>query len=195
MKRILTLAAAALLAATAAEAIETRPGPDSDKQFFPIASYRVGPYAASGASIWAGRIDYYRYINEVEGGINGVPIVWQECETEWTAEKGIECYERFKHGLNGAPLASYFPNGQPAAYALAERAAADKIPLVTLAYGRTESADGRVFPYMFPVMLTFYSEASALVNYIAEREGGFEKLRGKKIAPSHCWTRTAPPPS
>ena len=35
---------------------------------------------------------------------------------------------------------------------------------------------------MFPVMLTFYSEASALVNYIAEREGGFEKLRGKKIA-------------
>lgn len=182
MKRILTLAAAALLAATAAEAIETRPGPDSDKQFFPIASYRVGPYAESGASIWAGRIDYYRYINEVEGGINGVPIVWQECETEWTAEKGIECYERFKHGLNGAPLASYFPNGQPAAYALAERAAADKIPLVTLAYGRTESADGRVFPYMFPVMLTFYSEASALVNYIAEREGGFEKLRGKKIA-------------
>ena len=182
MKRILTLAAAALLAATAAEAIETRPGPDSDKQFFPIASYRVGPYAASGASIWAGRIDYYRYINEVKGGINGVPIVWQECETEWTAEKGIECYERFKHGLNGAPLASYFPNGQPAAYALAERAAADKIPLVTLAYGRTESADGRVFPYMFPVMLTFYSEASALVNYIAEREGGFEKLRGKKIA-------------
>ena len=152
MKRILTLAAAALLAATAAEAIETRPGPDSDKQFFPIASYRVGPYAASGASIWAGRIDYYRYINEVEGGINGVPIVWQECETEWTAEKGIECYERFKHGLNGAPLASYFPNGQPAAYALAERAAADKIPLVTLAYGRTESADGRVFPYMLSLI-------------------------------------------
>lgn len=182
MKRFLTLTAAALIAATTAQAIDTTPGPDSDKQFFPIASFRVGPYAASGASIWAGRIDYYRYINEVEGGINGVPIVWQECETEWTAEKGIECYERFKHGLNGAPLASYFPNGQPAAYALAERAVSDKIPLVTLAYGRTESTDGRVFPYMFPVMLTFYSEASALVNYIAQREGGFDKLKGKKIA-------------
>ena len=182
MKRLLTLTAAALIAATSAQAIETTPGPDSNKQFFPIASYRVGPYAASGASIWAGRIDYYRYINEVEGGINGVPIVWQECETEWTAEKGIECYERFKHGLNGAPLSAYFPNGQPAAYALAERAAQDKIALVTLAYGRTESTDGRVFPYMFPVMLNFYSEASALVNYIAEREGGFDKLKGKKIA-------------
>lgn len=67
MKRFLTLTAAALIAATTAQAIDTTPGPDSDKQFFPIASFRVGPYAASGASIWAGRIDYYRYINEVEG--------------------------------------------------------------------------------------------------------------------------------
>ena len=64
MKRLLTLTAAALIAATSAQAIETTPGPDSNKQFFPIASYRVGPYAASGASIWAGRIDYYRYINK-----------------------------------------------------------------------------------------------------------------------------------
>ncbi|MNZ74420.1 hypothetical protein D3C78_928680 [compost metagenome] len=39
-----------------------------------------------------------------------------------------------------------------------------------------------MFPYNFPVMLTFYSEASAVINYIAEREGGFDKLKGKKIA-------------
>ncbi|PZQ48391.1 MAG: ABC transporter permease [Rhodovulum sulfidophilum] len=178
----LAVAAALSLLAAPAFAVDTTPGPDGDKQFFPIASYRVGPYAGASASIWAGRIDYYRYVNEVEGGINGVPIVWQECETEWTAEKGIECYERLKHGLNGAPIAAYFPNGAPAAYALTDRAAADKIPLVTLAYGRTEATDGRVFPYNFPIMVTFYSEASALVNYIAEREGGFENLRGKTIA-------------
>lgn len=166
----------------AAFAVTARPGPDSDKQFLPIASYRVGPYASAGAQIWAGLIDYYRYINEVEGGINGVKIVWQECETEWTADKGIECYERFKHGLNGAPVPLYLPNGAPAAYALTDRAAEDKIPLITLAYGRTEATDGRVFPYIFPVVLTFYSEASALINYIAEREGGLDKLKGKKIA-------------
>ncbi|AOY99640.1 ABC transporter permease [Cupriavidus sp. USMAHM13] len=167
--------------ASSALALETRPGPDAGKQFLPIASYRVGPYASSGAQIWAGRIDYYRYINEVEGGINGVPIVWQECETEWTAEKGVECYERFKHGLQGAPVPAYFPNGAPAAFALADRAAQDKIPQVTLAYGRTEAADGTVFPYIFPVVLTFYSEASALVNFIAQQEGGHDKLKGKKI--------------
>lgn len=87
LRGAIVAAASVLVLAGSAQAIDTTPGPDSDKQFFPIASYRVGPYAASGASIWAGRIDYYRYINEVEGGINGVPIVWQECETEWTAER------------------------------------------------------------------------------------------------------------
>ena len=82
-----------------------------DQQFIPLATYRVGAYASSGVQVWAGMIDYLRYINEVEGGINGVKLVWQECETEWTAEKGIECYERFKHGLEGAPVAVYQPNG------------------------------------------------------------------------------------
>ncbi len=178
----LALSAGMLAGLGSAFAADTKPGPDSDKQFFPIASYRVGPYASAGAQIWAAMIDYLRYVNEVEGGINGVKIVWQECETEWTADKGIECYERHKHGLNGAPVAIYLPNGAPAAYALTDRAAQDKIPLITLAYGRTEATDGRVFPYIFPVILTFYSEASALVNYIAEREGGLDKLKGKKIA-------------
>jgi len=154
----------------------------ANQQFFPLATYRVGAYASSGIPVWAGMIDYLRYINEVEGGINGVKLVWQECETEWTAEKGIECYERFKNGLDGAPVAIYSPNGAPAAYALAAKAEADKIPLITLGYGRTEATDGRVFPYNFPVMLTFYSEASAFINYVAEREGGFDKLKGKKIA-------------
>ena len=154
----------------------------ANEQFFPLATYRVGAYASSGIPVWAGMIDYLRYINEVEGGINGVKLVWQECETEWTAEKGIECYERFKNGLDGAPVALYHPNGAPAAYALSDKAAADRIPLITLGYGRTEATDGSVFPYNFPVMLTFYSEASAVVNYIAEREGGLDKLKGKKIA-------------
>lgn len=163
------------LSAPAAQAAAT-------EQFVPLATYRVGAYASSGIPVWAGMIDYLRYINEVEGGINGVKLVWQECETEWTAEKGIECYERFKQGLDGAPVAVYQPNGAPAAYALAEKAEADKIPLITLGYGRTEATDGSVFPYNFPVMLTFYSEASAFINYIAQREGGLDKLRGKKIA-------------
>lgn len=152
------------------------------EQLVPLPSYRVGAYASSGIPVWGGFIDYLTYINESEGGLNGVKLLVQECETEWSAERGVECYERFRAGPHGDKLAIYNPMGAPAAYALSDKAAADKIPLVTLDYGRTEATDGSVFPYNFPVMLTFYSEASVLVNYIAQREGGLEKLKGKKIA-------------
>jgi branched-chain amino acid transport system substrate-binding protein len=172
-----------------AEPTDTTPGAQlrSDNkpdqvQFIPLATFRVGAYASSGIPVWGGLIDYLTYINESEGGVNGVKFLIEECETEWSAERGVECYERFRSGKYGKNIAIYHANGAPAAYALTDKTAADKIPLVTLDYGRTEATDGSVFPYNFPVMLTFYSEASVLVNYIAQREGGFDKLKGKKIA-------------
>ncbi|MFP3448780.1 ABC transporter substrate-binding protein, partial [Pseudomonas sp. SIMBA_067] len=81
------LGAPTLLPAVAAAA--------DNQQFVPMATYRVGAYASSGIPWWAGEIDYFRYINEVEGGINGVKLTWQECETEWNVDRILECYERY----------------------------------------------------------------------------------------------------
>ena len=153
----------------------------NDQQFIPLATYRVGAYASSGIPWWAGEIDYFRYINEVEGGVNGVKLVWQECETEWKTDRIIECYERYKGGLDGAPTGFFFTHSTPASYALMDRAAVDHIPLIDGAGGRTESTDGRVFPYAFPLLLNYYGQASVGINYIAQREGGLDKLKGKKI--------------
>lgn len=152
-----------------------------NQQFIPMATYRVGAYASSGIPWWAGEIDYFRYINEVEGGINGVKLVWQECETEWNVDRIVECYERYKDGKDGAPTAFFFTHSTPGSYALMEKGAADRIPLIDGAGGRTESTDGSVFPYAFPLLLNYYGQASVGINYIAEREGGFDKLKGKKI--------------
>ena len=55
------------------------------------------------------------------------------------------------------------------------------MPLITINHGRTDSTDGRVFPYVFPLLLNPYSETSGIVNYIASKEGGLDKLKGKKI--------------
>lgn len=151
----------------------------NDQQFIPLATYRVGAYASSGIPWWAGEIDYFRYINEVEGGVNGVKLVWQECETEWKTDRIIECYERYKGGLDGAPTGFFFTHSTPASYALMDRAAVDHIPLIDGAGGRTESTDGRVFPYAFPLLLNYYGQASVGINYIAQREGGLDKLKGK----------------
>jgi hypothetical protein len=45
------------------------------------------------------------------GGINGVKIAFEECETGYATDKGVECYERLKgktarHGSSRCPPAS-----------------------------------------------------------------------------------------
>jgi branched-chain amino acid transport system substrate-binding protein len=150
------------------------------EQYFPLQSYRIGPYAAGGTGFFGGFIDYLQYVN-ANGGVNGVKLTWSECETEYVVEKGVECYERLKKGLNGAPAAATNPLSVGIAYATLDRSTSDKIPLITINHGRTDSTDGRVFPYAFPLQLNPYSEVSAIVNYIGQQVGGLDKLKGKKI--------------
>ena len=88
----------------------------ANEQYFPLQSYRVGPYAAGGTGFFGGFIDYLQYIN-AKGGVNGVKLTWSECETEYVVEKGVECYERLKGGLNGAPAAATNPLSVGIAYA------------------------------------------------------------------------------
>ncbi len=172
------VAAVAFAAALAAPPVFAQSAPE---QYLPLLTYRVGPYAPSGISIWAGFLDTVRYFNEVEGGVDGVKIVTEECETGWLAEKGVECYERLKGGKNGSPAPLMLPSSAPISYALTDKVVADKIPMITVNYGRTEATDGATFPWNFPIMLTFYSQASGIINFIAQKEGGFDKLKGKKI--------------
>lgn len=152
---------------------------DKNAQYFPLQSYRVGPYAAGGTGFFGGFIDYMKAVN-AKGGVNGVKLVWSECETEYVVEKGVECYERLKNGLNGAPAAATNPLSVGIAYATLERSTKDKLPLITINHGRTDSTDGRVFPYVFPLQLNPYSEVSAIINYLGQQSGGVEKLKGKK---------------
>jgi len=145
------------------------------EEYFPLQSYRVGPYAAGGSGFFGGFIDYMKLINKRDGGVK---LTWSECETEYVVEKGVECYERMKGGLNGAPAAATNPLSVGIAYATLDRSTSDKIPLITINHGRTDSTDGAVFPYVFPLQLNPYSEVSAIVNYINQQSGG---LKGKKI--------------
>lgn len=175
--RLTALATAVGLASVGAQAQTKAPS----EQYFPLQSYRVGPYAAGGTGFFGGFIDYLQLVNQRDGGVGGVKFSWSECETEYVVEKGVECYERLKKGLNGAPAAATNPLSVGIAYATLERSTADKLPLITINHGRTDSTDGRVFPYVFPLQLNPYSEVSAIVNYIGQQSGGLDQLKGKKI--------------
>ena len=150
-----------------------------NEQYVPILSYRVGPYAAGGSGYFGGAIDYFTLVN-MNGGINGVKIAWEECETEYNASRGVECYERLKTRRGGASTVEPLSTG--IAYGLFERVANDKIPMTTNGYGLAISADGAVFPWVFPLGTTYWDQAAAMVAYLGQKAGGEAKLKGKKIA-------------
>jgi branched-chain amino acid transport system substrate-binding protein len=151
------------------------------EQFVPVNFYWVGPYAPGGSGIGGGMIDYFKMLNARDGGINGVKITWEKCETEYRNDRGVECYERSKKkGPTGATLVH--PASTGITYSLIDKGTADKIPIVSIGYGRTDASDGRVFPYVFPLMTNYWSQNTAKIKFIGQREGGMDKLKGKKIA-------------
>jgi branched-chain amino acid transport system substrate-binding protein len=150
------------------------------EQFLPSLVYRTGPYAPNGIPFADGVADYWTLINERDGGINGVKIIHEECETGYATDKGVECYERLKG--KGPTGAGYFsPLSTGITFALTEKAPGDKIPLLTTGYGRSESRDGSVFAWNFIAMGSYWTAADIAIQHIAKELGGFDKLSGKKI--------------
>ncbi len=171
--------AAAMVAAAAFSALPASALAQAKEQFFPVLPYRTGPYAPNGVPWANGYVDYLKLTN-ARGGINGVKIVFEECETAYDTARGVECYERLKGKHGGATV--FQPLSTGITFALTEKAPGDKIPLITAGYGRSESQDGGVFKWNFPLAGTYWLAADVLVQAIAKREGGFDKLKGKKVA-------------
>jgi branched-chain amino acid transport system substrate-binding protein len=146
------------------------------EQFFPALPYRSGAYAPNGIPWANGYADYFKLINARDGGINGVKITTEECDTAYATDRGVECYERLKGKANGA---IFQPLSTGITFALTEKVPADKNSLITAGLGRSESSDGGVFKWNFPLMGTYWSGADILMQHISKKEGG--SLTGKKI--------------
>jgi branched-chain amino acid transport system substrate-binding protein len=170
----------ALLSAAGGALVPAAAPAQEGTQFIGITGYRVGPYGANGAAFFSGFIDYLTLVNERDGGVNGVKLSWEECETEYNNTKGVECYERLKTKVSTGPTAIH-PMSTGITYSLLDRAPVDKIPLITYGYGRTDAVDGRVFPWVFPLVSNYWDCATGIVKFITDREGGPDKVKGKKI--------------
>lgn len=176
MKKTMAIAATVLAAVMSAA---SAPAVAQDKQqFFPLLTFRTGPYAPSGTPWANGFVDYFKLVN-LKGGINGVRVAWEECETGYATDRGVECYERLKAKNGGATVFQTMSTG--ITFALTERGAADRIPILTPAYGLSESADGEVFKWSFPIGGTHWASADTQIQYVAQKAGGLDKLKGKKV--------------
>ncbi|MFL9926036.1 ABC transporter substrate-binding protein [Herbaspirillum lusitanum] len=171
--------ATATAAALLATAIPMSASAQASDQFIAIPSYRVGPYGTNGQSYYGGYVDYLNYVNLKDGGINGVKISWEECETEYNNAKGVECYERMKNKNPVTKGTAINSMATGISYALIDKSAEDKVPLLMMGYGRTDAVDGSVFPYAFPLVTTYQMQVSAIVKFLANKNGG--SLAGKKI--------------
>ena len=149
--------------------------------YIPLFSYRTGPFAGSGIHIANGMSDYLNLLNERDGGIGGVKLIVEECETGYDTKKGVECYEATK---SKKPVINN-PYSTGITLQLIPRAAVDKIPVLSMAYGLSASADGNTFPWVFNPPVTYWDGASVFVKYAANKEGGFDKLKGKKLGLVH----------
>lgn len=133
----------------------------AQEQFFPLLVYRTGPYAPNGIPSANGFRDYYDMLNKRDGGVNGVTITWEECETKYNTKIGVECYEKLK-----AKATVFHPFSTGITYQLIPKAPVDQVPIFSSGYGRTAAADGRVFEWIFNAPTTYWSQASAVVRYI-----------------------------
>lgn len=169
-------AAAAVLAGAS-----VLPAQAQDTIYVPLLTYRTGPFANSGIPIADGMHDYLRMLNERDGGIGGAKIVIEECETGYDTKKGIECYESTK----GKNPVVYNPYSTGITLQMIPKASADKIPVLSMAYGLSAAAMGNTFPWIFNPPVTYWDGASAFIRHVADQSGGFDKLKGKKIGLIH----------
>lgn len=149
-----------------------------DGIYAPNLSYRTGPFAATGIPLMNGQRDYLMMLNERDGGINGVKIDYDECETGYSTEKGVECYEKTK---SKAVVTQPWSTG--ITLQVLPKTNVDKIPILAPGYGFSPMANGKVFQWAFNPPASYWDGASMMLNYVSD--GDLDNLKGKKIALLH----------
>lgn len=136
---------------------------------------RTGATQIVGTALCPGVHDYINLINS-QGGIDGWKINDPEIDQQYKVPLAVEAYEREKQqGALGIMI-----YGTPITEALNAKLEQDKIPGTSPGFGIAASADGKYYPYLFPIAATYWSQAAAGIKFAKEQLGG--SLKGKKIA-------------
>ena len=136
---------------------------------------RTGPTATVGVYLCPGYHDYIDLVNS-KGGVEGYKIKVIEVDNEYKVPPAMEAHERFKK--EGAVIEGVF--GTPQTAALNKKLEEDKILGTSPGFGTAAAADGKRFPYTFPIAASYWSQAGAALEFAKEKLGG--DLKGKKIA-------------
>ena len=136
---------------------------------------RTGPTQIVGTTLCPAYHDYVALINS-KGGVGGFKVKVIEIDNEYKVPPAMEAHERFKK--EGAIFHSVY--GTPQIAALIKKLEEDKMAATSPGFGSAAAADGRRYPYVFPVAATSWSQAAVAVKFAKDQLGG--SLKDKKIA-------------
>ena len=136
---------------------------------FGVQCDRTGPTADGRQVLCPGYQDYIALINS-KGGVEGYKIKVVEIDNEYKVPPAIEAHERFKK--EGAVLEGLY--GTPQTAALNKKLEEDKILGTSPGFGTAAAADGKRYPYTFPIAASYWSQAGAAVQFAKEKLGGAE---------------------
>ncbi|MDD7911827.1 MULTISPECIES: ABC transporter substrate-binding protein [Pseudovibrio] len=150
----------------------------AETMYTPNMSYRTGPFAATGIPLMNGQRDYVNMLNARDGGVGGVMVDFEECETGYNTNKGVECYEKTK-----ANAIVTQPWSTGITLQVLPRTNVDRIPILAPGYGFSPMSDGETFAWAFNPPVSYWDGASMIMNYISD--GDMNSLEGQKIVLLH----------
>jgi branched-chain amino acid transport system substrate-binding protein len=163
-------------AAAGALAMSSGTGMAQEKELvFGVQCDRTGATQTVGVFLCPGYHDYINLLNS-KGGVEGYKIRVIEIDNEYKVPPAMEAHERFKK--EGAVLHGLY--GTPQTAALTKKLEEDKMLGTSPGFGSAAAADGKRFPYLFPLAASYWSQAAAAIEFAKKQLGG--SLKDKKIA-------------
>lgn len=136
---------------------------------------RSGPTAAAVSYLCDGHEDWFDFVNNVQGGVKGRPLVASEIDAKYEVPVAVDAYKKMTTRDNIRMIVAW---GTPLTDALAPAAAEDHVPLWNPG-GLSSSADGKKFPFVFGGFPVYQTQAMAVMQFIADEW----KAQGKAGAP------------
>ena len=129
--------------------------------------HRDGPFAAAVAPVADGLRDYLAMINARDGGVNGIPLVYEECSTGLAEEESAGCYDKAR----ASAIVDAAPGRRRSRLTCCPGRAATALPLLAPGGAPAMIADGRYFPWAFMLPATQLDAAQAMLEAISGRAG------------------------
>jgi branched-chain amino acid transport system substrate-binding protein len=134
-----------------------------------------GPFSSFVSEYSQGQRDYITLVNG-RGGIKGHGVELVIIDHAGDLQRGIAAYQKMK--ADGVVVMDFLST--VISKALVPTALADGMNMITLFHGRAAAADGRVFPTIFPLSATFWSQAAVIIKFIEDQE--IEEINRRRIA-------------